>query len=55
MELWSSGAYRATLHRVIFPGSQHAEEVGGEEGLKDRYSIAFFVQPDDDVVSRLTS
>lgn len=41
MELWSSGAYKATLHRVIFPD---------EGALGDRDTLAFFVQPDDDVV-----
>ncbi|RSH90184.1 hypothetical protein EHS25_001518 [Saitozyma podzolica] len=40
MELWSSGAYKATLHRVIFPD---------EGALGDRDTLAFFVQPDDDV------
>jgi isopenicillin N synthase-like dioxygenase len=41
MELWSSGAYKATLHRVIFPN---------DGALGDRDTLAFFVQPDDDVV-----
>ncbi|WVQ76752.1 hypothetical protein IAR50_006426 [Cryptococcus sp. DSM 104548] len=48
MELWSNGAYKATMHRVVFPG----EEVGSEsvEGeVRDRHTIGFFVQPDDDV------
>jgi isopenicillin N synthase-like dioxygenase len=44
MELWSSGTYKATLHRVIFPEHQR-------EALDDRYTLGFFVQPDDDVVS----
>ena len=42
MELWSGGAYRATLHRVVFPE--------GQDDLKDRFSLAYFVQPDDQVV-----
>ena len=45
MESWSGGAYKATLHRVIFP-----EPKDGEGALKDRYTFAYFVQPDDDVV-----
>ncbi|WRT65087.1 uncharacterized protein IL334_002029 [Kwoniella shivajii] len=45
MELWSNGMYKATLHRVIFPVSE-----GEKSGTtKDRYSMAFFVQPDDNV------
>ncbi|WWD22011.1 hypothetical protein CI109_106499 [Kwoniella shandongensis] len=48
MELWSSGMYRATLHRVIFP-TPSSKEVESEEGLVDRYTLGFFVQPDDDV------
>lgn len=48
MEVWSGGQYRATLHRVIFP--KPAEEEAAEE-LVDRYTIAYFVQPDGDVVS----
>ncbi|ORY25332.1 hypothetical protein BCR39DRAFT_544332 [Naematelia encephala] len=40
MELWSGGTYKATLHRVVFP----------EEETEDRWSIAYFVQPDDEVV-----
>jgi hypothetical protein len=44
MELWSGGIYKATLHRVIFP-----KPIEGEE-MKDRYTFAYFVQPDDDVV-----
>ncbi|CAD6570347.1 MAG: hypothetical protein TREMPRED_005736 [Tremellales sp. Tagirdzhanova-0007] len=45
MELWSGGAYKATLHRVIFPqpSTHHAER------LPDRYTFAYFVQPDDEV------
>ena len=45
MELWSGGAYKATLHRVVFPAPPK------EDGLKGRYSVTYFVQPDDDVVS----
>jgi isopenicillin N synthase-like dioxygenase len=45
MELWSGGIYKATLHRVIFP-----KAIDGEE-MKDRYTFAYFVQPDDEVVS----
>lgn len=68
MELWSSGVYKATMHRVIFPapsGTEREEKQGSggsggggrERGdpLKSRYSLAFFVQPDDDVVSPNTS
>ncbi|KAK6904071.1 hypothetical protein I203_107585 [Kwoniella mangroviensis CBS 8507] len=54
MELWSSGIYKATLHRVGFPNSisSHSETEQDEKeeaGLVDRYSLAFFVQPDDNV------
>ncbi|KAK8846702.1 hypothetical protein IAR55_005789 [Kwoniella newhampshirensis] len=49
MELWSSGMYRATLHRVIFPSPSEEEIKAAQEGLADRYTLAFFVQPDDDV------
>ncbi|WVQ82877.1 hypothetical protein IAT38_005013 [Cryptococcus sp. DSM 104549] len=48
MELWSSGMYRATLHRVIFPEVTE-EEREAKEGYVDRDTLAFFVQPDDDV------
>ncbi len=68
MELWSGGNYKATLHRVIFPdqpvieapsqpngdnavSDQEEQEDEGKWG--DRYTIGFFVQPDDDVVSRI--
>ncbi|TYJ54401.1 hypothetical protein B9479_004911 [Cryptococcus floricola] len=44
MELWSNGAYKATMHRVIFPG-----EEAGSESVQDRHTIGFFVQPDDHV------
>ncbi|ODO03090.1 hypothetical protein I350_05935 [Cryptococcus amylolentus CBS 6273] len=44
MELWSNGAYKATMHRVIFPG-----EEAGSESVQDRDTIGFFVQPDDHV------
>ncbi|ODN96451.1 hypothetical protein L198_04165 [Cryptococcus wingfieldii CBS 7118] len=44
MELWSKGAYKATMHRVIFPG-----EEAGSESVQDRHTIGFFVQPDDHV------
>jgi hypothetical protein len=47
MELWSGGAYKATLHRVVFPTPKE----GTSEDLEGRYSIAYFVQPDDEVVS----
>jgi hypothetical protein len=56
MELWSSGVYKATMHRVIFPTKPaEAEGLDGGSGvgLGDRYSLAYFVQPDDDVVSAL--
>ena len=61
MELWSSGVYKATMHRVIFPTAPEgveggdAEVVGKEEkgGLGGRSSLAYFVQPDDDVVCTL--
>ena len=43
MELWSGGAYKATMHRVVFPKSTG--------GVKERYTLAYFVQPDDEVVS----
>jgi isopenicillin N synthase-like dioxygenase len=46
MELWSGGAYKATLHRVVFPTPKD----GTIEDLEGRYSIAYFVQPDDEVV-----
>lgn len=46
MELWSGGAYKATLHRVVFPTPKE----GTVEDLDGRYSIAYFVQPDDEVV-----
>ena len=38
MERWSNGVFRSTKHRVRLPG---VEEAGS-----DRYSIAFFCQPD---------
>lgn len=53
MELWSSGVYKATMHRVIFPTKPEQESQPDEQeegGLGDRYSLAYFVQPDDDVV-----
>ncbi|KAK4685315.1 hypothetical protein P7C73_g4834, partial [Tremellales sp. Uapishka_1] len=53
MELWSGGNYKATLHRVIFPDEeeeQRRRRADTEiEPLEDRYTLAFFVQPDDDV------
>ena len=45
MELWSGGAYKATLHRVVF-----SDPTEGEGTLADRYTFAYFVQPDEDVV-----
>jgi len=48
MEVWSGNQYRATLHRVIFPAPAQGEEV---TDLVDRYTIAYFVQPDREVVS----
>lgn len=45
MELWSGGAYKATLHRVVFPPPKAGQELEG------RYSMTLFVQPDDEVVS----
>ena len=45
MELWSAAAYKATLHRVIFPPPKDGR-------LDGRYSITYFVQPDDEVVIR---
>ena len=51
MELWSGGAYKATLHRVIFPQSQsQSQSDSRHERLADRYTFAYFVQPDDQVV-----
>ncbi|KAK1926686.1 hypothetical protein DB88DRAFT_508775 [Papiliotrema laurentii] len=46
MELWSGGAYKATLHRVVFPPAKEGE------GLQGRYSVTYFVQPDDQVEIR---
>ncbi|KAI5480448.1 Clavaminate synthase-like protein [Pseudohyphozyma bogoriensis] len=43
LELWSSNVLKATLHRVI----THTEPEGG---FKARKSIAYFVQPKDEVV-----
>ncbi|KAL7424584.1 hypothetical protein Q5752_000268 [Cryptotrichosporon argae] len=52
MELWSGSNYKATMHRVIFP-TRPARQPGSEapdvEGLRDRYTLAYFVQPDDNV------
>ncbi|WWD00238.1 hypothetical protein V866_007147 [Kwoniella sp. B9012] len=52
MEFWSSGIYKATVHRVVFPNSPSSpskQDQENEAGLADRYSLAFFVQPDDNV------
>jgi isopenicillin N synthase-like dioxygenase len=49
MELWSGGAYKATLHRVVFPPAKEGE------GLQGRYSVTYFVQPDDQVVRPASS
>ena len=46
MELWSGGAYKATLHRVVFPPAKEGQ------ALESRYSITYFVQPDDEVEIR---
>ena len=45
MELWSGGAYKATLYRTVFP-----DPTEGEGTLADRYTFAYVVQPDEDVV-----
>jgi isopenicillin N synthase-like dioxygenase len=49
MELWSGETYRATLHRVVFPSST---SIDGAAPARDRFSIAYFVQADDDVVKK---
>jgi len=41
LEDWTGGLLRSTVHRVVFPK--------GEEGKGDRYSIAYFCHPLDDV------
>lgn len=41
LEYWTNGLFKSTLHRIVFlPEHQH----------KDRYSIPFFVHPEDDVL-----
>ncbi|CAO3674502.1 hypothetical protein G6F70_004754 [Rhizopus microsporus] len=40
MELWTNGLFKSTLHRVVFlPEHKHL----------DRYSMPFFVHPDDNI------
>ncbi|KAG8904758.1 hypothetical protein FRB99_001235 [Tulasnella sp. 403] len=47
MEFWTGGQFKSTMHRVALPRTR--EEAG------PRFSIAFFLHPDDDVlISRLT-
>ncbi|KAG8877837.1 hypothetical protein FRB97_003118 [Tulasnella sp. 331] len=48
MDFWTGGKFKSTMHRVVLPRSE--KEAG------PRFSIAYFLQPDDDVlISRLTS
>ncbi|KAJ3340884.1 hypothetical protein HDU93_006176, partial [Gonapodya sp. JEL0774] len=43
MEYWTRGLYKSTTHRVAIP-----VDIGSQK--RSRYSIPFFVQPNDDVV-----
>ena len=40
MQFWTEGVLKSTVHRVVFP----------EGGSEDRYSIAYFCHPLDEVV-----
>ncbi len=40
---WSNDAFISTKHRVVDKVSEH------ENTVKERYSVALFVHPDDDV------
>lgn len=42
LEFWSGALFKSTLHRVVMPRS--------EAELASRYSIAYFVHPDNDSV-----
>ncbi|KAL6065269.1 putative 2-oxoglutarate-dependent dioxygenase DIN11 isoform X2 [Balamuthia mandrillaris] len=43
MQHWTNGKFKSTKHRVVIP--EEPEQSG-----RDRYSIAFFVHPNDDTV-----
>ncbi|KAG8894324.1 hypothetical protein FRC00_009103, partial [Tulasnella sp. 408] len=47
MEFWTGGRFPSTIHRVSLPKTQ--------EDARERFSIAYFLHPDDDVLlERLT-
>lgn len=43
LDIWSSGTFKSTRHRVLIPGTTDAC------AAKARQSIAFFVSPNNDV------
>ncbi|KAG8983868.1 hypothetical protein FRB90_005680, partial [Tulasnella sp. 427] len=48
MEFWTGGRFPSTVHRVSLPRTK--------EEAQDRFSIAYFLHPDDDVLlGRLTN
>lgn len=44
-QFWSGGILNSTLHQVVMPQN---DKEGSETATKERFSIAYFVQPDFD-------
>jgi isopenicillin N synthase-like dioxygenase len=50
LQEWTGGLLKSTRHRVVFPHHRGDSSAGGTGASGDRYSLAYFCHPCDDVV-----